>query len=470
MGPANSNDRHQPSAERHSIAIITLEEQMFREMRRALAQSFRVTLASTESQIKMLIDDPDLHGIVLDLDSIGNGSADGVEVLQEMRRLRDDLIIVAITASGGSELPLEATHAGADHFFRKPVDCEQLRTLLLQTLEKRALQFEGEWLLAQVENKSAFCGLIGGSVAMRKVYQAIETVAGSNANVVIRGESGVGKELVTQAIVQTGERRDKPYVCLNCSALPETLIESELFGYEKGAFTGADTAKPGMIEMAHTGTLFLDEITTLNHGLQSKLLRVLQERSVQRLGGRAAKKIDFRLITATNEDLEDMVRKGRFREDLYYRINVVPIVVPPLRERTSDIPLLVEHFLRLYCTANHKPPKQLQPEMMEILEDYSWPGNVRELENVIQRLVIMTDGPVIAAHHLPQQLLYSSAASHEAILIPEDGIDFDSEMEKIEIAYLTAALRRSNGKKSAAAALLRIDPQRMKYLCRKLKL
>ena len=470
MGDKPSSDRYPPPTERYCIAVITLDEQMFREMRGALAPSFRATLASAESQIKTLIDDPGIHGIVLDLESIGDRAADGIEVLQEIRRLRDDLIMVAITASNGSELPLKASQAGADHFFLKPVDGQQLRTLLLQTMEKRAFQFEGRWLLEQVENRSAFCGLIGGSEAMRKVYQAIEAVAGSNASVLIRGESGVGKELVAQAIIQTGERHDQPYVCLNCSALPETLIESELFGYEKGAFTGADSAKPGLIELAHTGTLFLDEITTLNPGLQSKLLRALQERSVQRLGGRTAKKIDFRLITATNDDLEAEVKKGRFREDLFYRINVVPIVVPPLRERRGDISLLVEHFLRLYCTANRKPVKQLQPEIIDILEGYSWPGNVRELENVIQRMIIMSDGPVIAAHHLPQQLLSSSAAGHEAILIPEGGVDFDAEMERIEIAYLNAALRRTDGKKSAAAALLGIDPQRMKYLCRKLHL
>lgn len=470
MGPQGSSERPQTATERYSIAIITLEEPMFREMRRALSPSFRTTMASTEPQIKTLIDDPDIHGIVLDLECIGEGAADGVEVLQEMRRLRDDLVMVAITESTSSELPLMASQAGADHFFLKPVDGSQLRTLLLQTLEKRALQFEGQWLLTQVESKAAFCGLIGGSEAMRKVYQAVEAVADSNASVVIRGESGVGKELVARAIVETGGRRDKPYVCLNCSALPETLMESELFGYERGAFTGAETAKPGMIELAHTGTLFLDEITTLDHGLQSKLLRVLQERSVQRLGGRSAKKIDFRLITATNDDLEDMVKKGRFREDLYYRINVVPIAVPPLREREGDVALLVEHFLRLYCTANQKPAKQVQPEVMEILENYAWPGNVRELENVVQRLVLMGDGSTITAHHLPQQLVYSTAVSQEAILIPEDGVDFDAEMERIEIAYLNAALRRTGGKKTAAAALLRIDSQRMKYLCRKLKI
>jgi two-component system response regulator PilR (NtrC family) len=465
-----TSDLHLPAADRHSIAIITLAEEMFRDMRRELSPTFRVRPASNEEQIKGLIDDPDVHGIVLDLEIIGEGPASAIEVLQEIRRLRNDLILVAITESTSSELPLQATQAGADHFFLKPVDGEQLRALLLQTIEKRALQFEGQWLLEQVERRSAFGGLIGGSEAIRKVYRAIEAVAGSNANVVIRGESGVGKELVARAIVQTGDRRDQPYICLNCSALPETLIESELFGYEKGAFTGADTVKPGMIEAAHAGTLFLDEITTLNHGLQSKLLRVLQDRMVQRLGGRAAKKIDFRLITATNDDLEAMLRMGRFREDLYYRINVVPILVPPLRDREGDIPLLVEHFLRLYCTSNKKPVKQLQPDLMEILEAYSWPGNVRELENVVQRLVIMSDGPVIAAHHLPQQLLSSSVASQEAVLIPEAGVDFDAEMERIEIAYLSAALRRTNGRKTAAASLLRIDPQRMKYLCRKLKL
>ncbi len=470
MELSDSSDRRMSSRERYSIAIITLEEQMFREMRRVFAASFRTALASTESQIKLLIDDPELHGIVLDLESIGDGPADGIEVLQEMRRLRGDLILVAITESTSPELPLQASQAGADHFFPKPVDCEQLSGVLLQTAEKRALQSEGQWLLEQVANRAAFCGLIGGSEAMRKVYQAIEAVSGSNASVVIRGESGVGKELVARAIVQSGERRDQPYICLNCSALPETLMESELFGYERGAFTGADTAKPGMIELAHKGTLFLDEITTLNHALQSKLLRVLQERSVQRLGGRAAKKIDFRLITATNDDLEDMVGKGRFREDLYYRINVVPILVPPLRERGSDISLLAEHFVRLYCTANRKPAKQVQPEVMEILEHYSWPGNVRELENVVQRLVLMSDGPTITAYHLPQQVLYSSAASQEAILIPEEGVDFDGEMDRIQVAYLNAALRRAGGRKSAAAKLLHMDPQRMKYLCRKLQL
>ncbi|HZD30350.1 MAG TPA: sigma-54 dependent transcriptional regulator [Candidatus Angelobacter sp.] len=470
MTQAANPDAASLNVNRFSIAVVTLKERAFPEIRRHLAPAFKTILASTEEEIQVVVSDSSVHGLVFDLDSIGDGAEDGIEVLQEIRKLREDLVLAAMTESTDSGLSLKASQAGIDEFFVAPVDLSRLREVMLLAVEKRALQHEGRWLLQLVENKSAFCGLIGGSEAMRKLYRSVEAVAGSNASVVIRGESGAGKELVARAIVQSGERNDQTYICLNCSALPESLIESELFGYEKGAFTGADSAKPGMVELAHGGTLFLDEITTLHLGLQSKLLRVLQERSVQRLGGKSAKKIDFRLITATNEDLEDLVQKGRFREDLYYRINVVPIFVPPLRERTGDIPLLVEHFLRMHCTANKKPVMQLQPEIMDILEAYSWPGNVRELDNIVQRLVVMSDGSAIAAHHLPQQLLTSSAASQEAILIPVEGVEFDVEMERIEIAYLSAALRRSGGNKAAAARLLHIDGQRMKYLCRKLKL
>ena len=453
---------------KYSIALISSDESLFREISLHVAAGFQVSFAGSNEKIEALVRDHTVHGLILDLDSLGDPATDGVEVLREMRQLREDLMIVAFTRSTTSTLPLLASQAGADEFLLAPLDFHQLGEIMLLSLQKRALLFEGQRILQQVESKSAFCGIIGGSEPVQKLYHAIQAVADSNASVLIRGESGVGKELVAHAIVESGDRRDQPFICLNCSALPESLVESELFGYEKGAFTGADISRPGLIEAAHGGTLFLDEITTLNHGLQAKLLRVLQERSVQRLGGRSTKKIDFRLITATNDDLEDMVKKGRFREDLYYRINVVPIFVPPLRERKGDIPLLSEHFLRTYCATNKKPMKQLQPEVMEILEDYSWPGNVRELENAIQRLVVMNETQVISAQHLPQQLLYSSTASQEAILIPEEGVDFDAELDRIQIAYLRAALRRTGGKKSAAANLLHIDPQRMKYLCRKL--
>jgi two-component system response regulator PilR (NtrC family) len=452
------------------VAVVTVDQAAFSNIFESLRPDFNVMQAQNENLIKGFVDDPELRAMIFDLDSIGAGARDGIEVLQEIRALREDIVLLALSSSSQRSIPIMASRAGADEFFLSPPNAAELSIVLARAVEKRALELEGRRLVEQVENRSAFCSMIGGSNAMQKLYQTIQAVADSNTTVVLRGESGTGKELIAQAIVQVGNRADKPFVCLNCSALPDTLMESELFGYEKGAFTGADSAKPGLIETAHTGTLFLDEITTLTPNLQSKLLRSLQEHSVQRLGARSVRKIDFRLICATNENLEEIVHQGRFREDLYYRINVVPIFVPPLRDREGDLPLLIDHFLRIFCAAAKKPLKSMRHDVMEILEDYPWPGNVRELENVIQRLVIMNNSSTITADHLPQALLYASTASQEAILIPEEGVDFDAEMERIEIAYLKAALRRTAGRKSAAAALLRVDPQRMKYLCRKLKL
>jgi DNA-binding NtrC family response regulator len=465
-----ASDMNPAQGEVYSVAVVIAEASDFPEMRRGLLPAFRAILADNERAIKDAVEDSSLQSMLFDLDSVGEGARDGVDVLQEIRTIREDIVLVAMTRSRDHNLPLRASQAGADEFVLGPVNYEELQSVLARAIEKRAHEMEGRRIVQQLESKSAFCSLIGASAAMQKLYQTIQAVADSNTTVVLRGESGTGKELIASAIVQSGDRAGQPYICLNCSALPESLIESELFGYEKGAFTGADAARAGLIESAQNGTLFLDEITTLNPGLQSKLLRVLQERTVQRVGGRASKKIDFRLICATNDDLEDLVRKGRFREDLYYRINVVPITVPPLRDRDGDVALLTDHFLRNYCAAAKKPLKTVQPEVLEILEEYPWPGNVRELENLIQRLVVMVSGPNITAEHLPQNLIRHSASGQEAILIPEDGVDFDSEMQRIELAYLSAALRRTGGKKSAAAILLRLDSQRMKYLCRKFKL
>lgn len=305
---------------------------------------------------------------------------------------------------------------------------------------------------------------------MQRVYAAVHQVADSQITVIVRGESGTGKELVARAIVALSSRRNKPYIRVNCAALPENLIESELFGHERGAFTGAVDSKPGHFEQADGGTIFLDEIATLTLPLQTKLLRVLEDHQVQRLGGRHSKKIDFRLICATNEPLEEMVRTGRFREDLYYRIHVVPIHLPALRERTGDIALLADHFLRTHAAANNMQPKRLTPEVLALLEEYDWPGNVRELENLMQRLLITVKGASIHLEHLPTQMLEKSLSAQDAILLPKEGVSFDEQIRQMEITLLEAAIRRESGNKTAAARLLKLDVQRMKYLCRKYSL
>jgi len=451
----------------HRVAIVTPDEGVLPEVEEFLAQTYAVSFLRSAPELQSLL--PEVDAILLDIDAVGAKPEEGLGILQELRSIDDDFVLIALTRSKNRTLRLKAGQV-ADEFFTAPVDFRELQIVLGRALEKRDMEMESRRLREEIASKYSLGDIVGGSEPMRRVYEAITRIAESPSTVLIRGESGTGKELVARALVQFSMRSEKPFISVNCAALPENLIEAELFGHEKGAFTGAHAARPGHIELAHGGTLFLDEIGSLDLALQSKLLRVLEERTVQRLGGKTPKKVDFRLITATNDDLEEMVRTGRFREDLYYRINVVPILLPPLRERAGDIPLLVEHFLRVYCAANKLPLKKVEPDVMDVLEDYSWPGNIRELENVIQRLVLMVESATITVKHLPQQLLASSAAKQEALLIPEDGLDFDEEMRRIETAYLQAALRRAGGKKAAAAQLLRIDPRRMAYLCSKYRL
>jgi transcriptional regulator with PAS, ATPase and Fis domain len=281
------------------------------------------------------------------------------------------------------------------------------------------------------------------------------------------------QELVARGLHDLSPRRQWNFISVNCAALPETLMEAELFGYEKGAFTGATATKEGRVELANKGTLFLDEIGTLTLSLQSKLLRVLEERSVVRLGGKKPIKVDFRLVTATNEDLEELVRQNRFREDLYYRIHVVPLFVPPLRERVDDIPLLVDYFVKVYCAANHVPRKRIGDEALQILKRYRWPGNVRELENVVQRLVLMTDDELILPKHLPRdivQLAGGDARGSRQFRIPQQGLKLEEEVASYERRWLEAALGQAEGVKARAAELLGLNKDRMKYLCRKYNL
>jgi DNA-binding NtrC family response regulator len=455
------------SAPRFLVVIVTTDEFVRPEAEAYLANDYDLrVLASWDALISLVKKQPP-EAVLLDIDIIGERPDEGVAALAELRSLVPNLLLVAMTRSNSKTLRYKAMDATVDEYFVAPIDFEEVRIVIGRGLEKRGAEIDYQTKLSARAELESFAEIIGASESMRRVYDVVTRVADSSSTVMIRGESGTGKELIAKAIVSQGNRATKPFVSINCAALPENLIESELFGHEKGAFTDARTAKEGYIELAHTGTLFLDEIATLTLALQAKLLRVLESRTVTRIGGHTPKKIDFRLITATNEDLEEMVRAGRFREDLYYRINVVPISLPALRERQGDIPLLVNHFLRIYCAQNGVPLKRLDPEVVQILEDDSWPGNVRELENLVQRLVLMVDGPVIKAHHLPQRILFSSATSQESLLIPEEGVSFDDEIARIEVAYLEAALRRSGGSKMSAARLLQIDKQKMHYLCRK---
>ncbi|HSA93178.1 MAG TPA: sigma-54 dependent transcriptional regulator [Terriglobales bacterium] len=458
-----------PGPERR-IAIVTTDESALPDIEQFLTPAFQTACLSTWDGILGLMSRAPLDAILLDIDTIAESTALGLDALAELRRIGRDLVLIALTRSHSRSVRLKAGAVGADEFFVAPVDFQELQIVLERALDRRSMEIENRRLREQISQKYSFCELIGGSEPMRRVYDAIRRVAQTNTTVMIRGESGTGKELVARAIVRSSPRAEKPFISVNCGAIPETLIEAELFGHERGSFTGAVASRPGHIEVAHGGTLFLDEIGSLPLALQSKLLRVLEDRAVQRIGAKTAKKIDFRLITATNDDLEDGVRKGLFREDLYYRVHVIPIFLPPLRQRPGDIPLLVDHFLRLYCAANNVPLKRVEPEVLEVLEENPWRGNVRELENLIQRLVLMVERPVITVKDLPGPILYESAARHEDLLIPQEGIDFVKEMERIEAAYLETALRRVNGRKVAAAQLLRIDARKMGYLCRKYKI
>ncbi|MDE3188147.1 MAG: sigma-54-dependent Fis family transcriptional regulator [Acidobacteriota bacterium] len=453
-----------------SVCIVTVDDEFLDVLTTELSPWFHVVVRDSYDGLARWTREAHVVAVLLDIDTQGEDPYGGLPVLDELRRLNEDLVLISMSRARTRSVEKQALSAGADGHFRNPVDVTELRMTLVDTLRRRAEDAERKRMRQQAFEFSRFQDFVGASEPMRLVYDAIQQVASSSINVLIRGESGTGKELAARAIVALSRRANKPYIRLNCAALPESLIESELFGSERGAFTGAPESRPGQIELADGGTLFLDEIATLTLPLQTKLLRVLEDHQVQRLGGRTQRKIDFRLICATNEPLEEMARTGRFREDLYYRIHVIPIQLPSLRERTGDIPVLCEHFLQVHCMANGLPVKRLTADALSVLEEHTWPGNVRELENLMQRLIVTTRRDEIDASDLPPKMLAHSVAAQEGILLPEEGTDFDGEVRQLEIALLATALGRTKGSKSAAANLLKIDVQRMKYLCRKYSL
>ena len=465
--PLTGQDPASPLPTTPVVCVVTVDAEFLDLLTPELTPWFEVVVRDSYDDLARWTRETHVSAVLLDIDTEGEESYGGLPILAELRKLNGNLTLISMSRARARSVEKQALACGADAHFRSPVDLAELRMALVDTVRRRGEEKERERSRQQALESSRFQDFIGASEPMRLVYDAIQQIAQSNINVLIRGESGTGKELAARAIVALSSRARKPFIRLNCAALPENLIESELFGSERGAFTGATESRPGHIEMADGGTLFLDEIATLTLPLQTKLLRVLEDHHVQRLGGRTYRKIDFRLICASNEPLEEMARTGRFREDLYYRIHVIPIPLPPLRERLGDIPLLCEYFLQIHCAANGIPLKRLSADALAALEEHTWPGNVRELENLIQRLVVTTRHEEIGASDLPAKMLARSIAAQEAILLPDEGTDLDQQLRQLEVALLTTALRRAKGSKTAAARLLKVDVQRMKYLCRK---
>ena len=393
---------------------------------------------------------------------------DGVELLRYSKEVSPSTIFILITGVPTIDTAIDAVNFGADRYVVKGDRLlDELRPAVQQIAENQRLTKEAGELRRQIRRLTGFDHIIGASPKMRSLFDMISTIAPQSSRVLITGESGTGKELVARAIHENSARSKTPFVTINCGAFPETLLESELFGYMRGAFTGANENRRGLFQAADGGTLFMDEIGNMSLTMQVKLYRILQEGKVRPVGSTEESSVDVRVIAATNKDLEKEIAEGRFREDLYYRIHVVPIQLPPLRERLGDIPLLCEHFLQTHCIANGIPKKHIDDTALSTFEQHSWPGNVRELENLIQRLVITVRGEEIHATHLPSRLLATNLAASEAALLPESGADFDHEIQQMEVALLSAALRRSQGNKAAAARLLNLDGQRIKYLCRK---
>ncbi len=384
--------------------------------------------------------------------------ADGMEVLKYVKEHSPDSICIILTGYGTIRNAVEAIKSGAFDYLTKPVKLDEIAITLNRALEYRNLKRENTNLRNQLKRKYQFKNIIGESPAMQDVFETVEKVADTDSTVLILGESGTGKELIARALHYNSYRKEGPFVPVNCAAIPSELLESELFGHEKGAFTSAIRTRIGRFELANGGTLFLDEIGDMNPNLQSKLLRVLQERQFERIGGVKPIVVDIRIISATHQDLKKAVLKKRFREDLYYRLNVIPIEIPPLRERKSDIPLLIHHFIHHFSKNKKKKVTGITDEAMERLMGYDWPGNVRELENMIERLIILAGGEKIDLSDLPERVLPSSSKEMSGMLdIPEEGFSLETALNEYEKQLLLQALNKTGWVKNKAAQLLHMN-------------
>ncbi len=436
------------------ILVVEDEEKLRRVIELQLtSKGFDVDKAATAEEGLKLVDRADLVLTDLKLPAM-----DGLEFLALIRRQNSQTPVIMMTAFGSVENAVEAMKSGATDFLLKPFSLDHLMQVVGKALEIRALRDENRQLKEQLGRRYEFDNIIGRSGPMQEIFAAVERVAPTRATVLLTGESGVGKDLIARAIHFHSPRHDRPMVKINCSAIPENLMESELFGYEKGAFTGAQTSKPGKFEQADTGTVFLDEIGDVPAAIQVKLLRILQEREFERLGSNVTRHIDVRLVAATNQDLRAALEQGTFREDLYYRLNVVPLNIPSLRDRKEDIPFLANHFIRKLAPDMGCQVESISDAAMEKLMGYHWPGNVRELENVIERSLVMCGGTQLEASDIRLESAPRSRAQSDTPFVPE-GMSLDQFEQEI----IREALRRADGNKSQAARLLGLTRNALRY-------
>ena len=391
----------------------------------------------------------------------------GLEVLSDIKRINPEIMVILMTAFGTEEIAVQAMKEGAFDYIIKPIiDLDKLDITIKKALERKQLVSENRELRQQLEEKHRFKDIISGSAEMEEILNIAGRAAASKATILIRGESGTGKELIARAIHYTSPRKNGSFVAVNCAALSENLLESELFGHEKGAFTGADRQRKGRFEQANGGTLFIDEVGDVPLGAQVKLLRVLQEREFERVGGNETIKVDVRIVAATNKNLEKMVETGEFREDLFYRLNVIPLFIPPLRNRKEDIPTLISHFLSRYASSLNKDVNGISKEAMDILMKYDYPGNVRELENAIERSVVMARGSLITTEDLPVHIKSAQIEqkSHEVVYSNKS---LNEMVENLEQRLIADALDKSDGNQSKAAEMLGISERNLRYKLKK---
>src|SRR5262245_12203861 len=393
---------------------------------------------------------------------------DGLQVLRAAKEISPDIAVIVITAVASTETAVEAMKLGAYDYLTKPFKLDEANLIVRNALERKRLKDENLYLRRQLETQHRFENIIGKSGRIAEVFDTIRKIADSPSTAMITGESGTGKELVARAVHFNSLRRDKPFVSVNCGAIPEGLMESELFGHVRGAFTGAVANKVGLFSAAESGTLFLDEITEIPPLLQVKLLRAIQTREIRRVGDTKDLKTDVRLIAASNRDLEGAVQEGILREDLFYRLNVIPIQLPPLRERREDIPLLVAHFLQKFGKELGKDVRGVTPEAMAVLERHHWPGNIRELENVLERAIVLGAGDMLTVDSLPESVRRERPVKGlENVDIPEDGLDLEATLDTIEGRYLQRALDRTGGVQTKAAELLKMTFRQFRYKLQK---